>query len=69
MLIQAGDDFNLTPSYTLGGELARLGKPHETRIYEAIGEQGGDGHGVFNNAVWLWRTDAERFLQRSLSPA
>jgi hypothetical protein len=27
MLIQAGDDFDLTPSYVLGGELARLGKP------------------------------------------
>ena len=69
MLIQAGDDFNLTPSYVLGAELARLGKPHETRIYETIGEQRGDGHGVFNNAVWLWRTDVERFLQRSLSPS
>ena len=69
MLIQAGDDFNLTPSYVLGAELARLGKPHETRIYETIGEQRGDGHGVFNKAVWLWRTDVERFLQRSLSPS
>ena len=64
MLIQAGDDFHLTPTYVLGGELARLGKPHETRIYQAIGEHRGDGHGVFNKAVWLWRADVERFLKR-----
>ena len=33
MLIQAGDDVHLTPSYVLGSELARLGKPHEYEIY------------------------------------
>ena len=66
MLIQAGDDFHLTPTYVLGAELARLGKPHETRIYQTIGEQPGDGHGVFNKAVWLWRPDVERFLKQWL---
>jgi hypothetical protein len=64
MLIQAGDDFHLTPTYVLGGELARLGKPHETRIYQTIGSQRGDGHGVFNKALWLWRPDVEAFLRR-----
>lgn len=69
MLIQAGDDLHLTPTYVLGGELARLGRPHETRIYQTIGNQRGDGHGVFNKAVWLWKQDVERFLARWMSPA
>jgi dienelactone hydrolase len=66
MLIQAGDDFHLTPTYVLGAELALLGKPHETRIYQPIGAQRGDGHGVFNKAVSLWKPDVERFLARVL---
>jgi carboxymethylenebutenolidase len=63
-LIQAWDDFHLTPTYALGAELAALGKPHETRIYEPIGTERGDGHGVFNNAVELWSPDVGRFLAR-----
>ncbi len=66
MLSQAGDDVHLTPTYALGGELARLGKPHEIRIYQPIGEQRGDGHGVFNKAPWLWQHDVERFLARCM---
>jgi hypothetical protein len=65
MLIQAGDDFHLSPTYVLGAELAQLGKPHETRIYQP-GAQRGDGHGVFNKAVPLWKPDVERFLARAL---
>jgi dienelactone hydrolase len=63
-LLQAADDVHLTPSYVLGGELARSGKAHEVRIYGAIGENPGDGHGLFNKAVNLWRSDIERFLAR-----
>jgi len=63
-LLQAADDVHLAPSYALGSELARSGKPHEVRIYGAIGESPGDGHGIFNKAVDLWRPDVERFLSR-----
>jgi len=63
-LIQAADDVHLTPTYALGVELARGGKVHEVRIYGAIGESPGDGHGVFNKAVGLWRPDLDRFLSR-----
>jgi dienelactone hydrolase len=66
-LIQAADDVHLTPTYALGGELARSGKVHEVRIYGTIGESPGDGHGVFNKAVELWRPDVERFLSRWVS--
>jgi dienelactone hydrolase len=63
-LIQAWDDFHLTPTYVLGAELASLGKPHEIRIYPPIGTERGNGHGVFNNAVDLWSPDVRRFLAR-----
>jgi hypothetical protein len=63
-LIQASDDFHLTPTYVLGGELAALGKPHETRIYGSIGTERGDGHGVFGNAIRLWSPDVQSFLSR-----
>ena len=63
-LIQAADDVHLTPTYALAAELARAGKVHEVRIYGAIGEAPGDGHGVFNKAVDLWRPDVARFLNR-----
>ena len=42
-LIQAWDDFSLTPTYVLGAALARHGKPHEARVYGRIGTEAGDG--------------------------
>ena len=66
-LIQAADDFHLTPTYVLAGELARLGKPHEVRVYGPIGVNRGDGHGVFNKAPDLWGPDVQRFLDRHLA--
>ena len=66
-LIQAWDDVHLTPTYVLGAALAAAGKPHETRIYERIGSEPGDGHGVFNKAVDLWQPDVTRFLAQWLS--
>jgi dienelactone hydrolase len=63
-LIQAWDDVHLTPTYVLGGELAALEKQHETRIYQPLGTERGNGHGVFNKAVDLWSPDVRRFLGR-----
>ena len=62
-LIQAWDDVHLTPTCVLGGELA-LEKQHETRIYQQLGTERGNGHGVFNKGVDLWSTDVRRFLAR-----
>jgi dipeptidyl aminopeptidase/acylaminoacyl peptidase len=66
-LIQAADDVHLTPTYALGGALARHGSPHEVRIYGPIGTAPGEGHGIFNIAVELWLPDVLRFLRRHLS--
>ncbi len=63
-LIQAENDSNLQPTYALGGELARLGKPHETRIYPPTGDGPGEGHAFFRREPDRWRRDVELFLRR-----
>ena len=60
-LIQAWDDVHLTPTYVLGGELAALEQQHETRVYQPLGTERGNGHGVFNKGVELWSADVRRF--------
>jgi carboxymethylenebutenolidase len=66
-LIQAQNDHSLMPTYSLGMTLAQLNKPHEARIYPAIGTTPMEGHGIFGRGVEWWRTDVERFLKRWLS--
>lgn len=65
-LLQAQNDHSLMPTYTLGMELARLNKPHETRIYSPVGTTAMEGHGLFGRAVHLWYPDVEQFLARWL---
>lgn len=66
-LAQAYNDNSLAPTYAIGAELARLGRPHETRVYPPVGEGPGGGHGMFGTGVDLWRRDVESFLARSLA--
>lgn len=63
-LAQAFNDHSLQPTYAIGAELARCGRPHETRVYPAIGDEPMTGHGIFATGVDLWRADIERFLAR-----
>jgi dipeptidyl aminopeptidase/acylaminoacyl peptidase len=66
-LIQASNDFNLAPTYALGAELARLGKPHETRIYGPCGTTPVEGHRFAMIGIPTWRGDVQRFLHRWLT--
>jgi dienelactone hydrolase len=66
-LAQAYNDNSLAPTYAVGAELARLGRPHETRVYPAIGDGPGGGHGMFGTGVDLWHRDVESFLARCLA--
>lgn len=63
-LIQAENDSNLEPTYALGRQMARLGKPHETRIYPPTGSGWGEGHAFFRREPDRWSRDIERFLAR-----
>jgi dienelactone hydrolase len=65
-LAQAYNDNSLAPTYAMGSEMARLGRPHETRVYPPVGQGPGAGHGIFGTGVELWRRDVESFLSRAL---
>lgn len=66
MLIQAANDRSLEPTYNLGLELARGGKPHEARIYAPCGATMEEGHRFFMLGIDAWRDDVARFLRRWL---
>lgn len=65
-LIQAANDFTLAPLYAMGAELARQGKPHEARVYAAVGSTNLDGHVFIRSSVAVWGPDVQRFLDRWL---
>jgi dienelactone hydrolase len=63
-IIQAENDANLEPTYALGREMARQGKPHEARIYPPTGSDPGEGHAFFRREPDRWSRDIELFLAR-----
>lgn len=67
-IIQAENDSNLEPTYALGRQLARQGKPHETRIYPPTGSGWGAGHAFFRREPERWSRDVGLFLDRWFSP-
>ena len=64
MLVQAENDYDVSPSRDLGDALERLGKPHLVRIYPPVGRTSDDGHNAVYQAVPLWRDDVLAFLDR-----
>src|SRR5205823_5410904 len=63
-LVQAVNDFSIGPTYGLGQAFARLGKPHEARIYPPNGTTPQEGHGLMTTGIPTWREDVRRFLER-----
>ena len=46
-LIQAENDYDLSPSRALAKEMEKLGKPHKLSIYPPYGSTAQEGHGGF----------------------
>jgi dienelactone hydrolase len=62
--LQAMNDYNTAPSLALSGEMARVGKPYQVKIYPAYGTTVEDGHGGFcTNAPDVWGADVLAFLR------
>lgn len=61
---QAANDFDLSPSRTLGAAMKSAGKECEIKIYPAFGKSTMDGHtfGYFGSSVWA--DDVFRFLNQ-----
>ena len=45
-LTHAANDFSIVPGKVLAAELTRLKRPHELKIYPAVGDTPGAGHGA-----------------------
>ncbi|MGZ4809064.1 MAG: alpha/beta hydrolase family protein [Thermoanaerobaculia bacterium] len=59
--IHAANDYSLSGQF-LDAELARLGKPHQVKIYPASGETPEEGHDFLNRGVKSWERDVFAFL-------
>ena len=66
MLIQAANDYSLSPSSAMDGELSRLSKPHVRRIYPAYGATPSHGHNFFYYDIDRWERDVFSFLDANV---
>jgi len=67
LFIQASNDYDLTPSRTLDGELERLKKPHRLLIFPASGLDAQEGHEFAMRRVSDWAPSVFSFLNETLS--
>ncbi len=67
LLIQAENDFDLSPSRALAKELAKLGKPHKLLIFPPYGNTRREGHGGFcHRGGDVWGPEVFSFLDTSM---
>ena len=62
MLLHAANDYSTAPGQALAGELARLAKPHQLKIYPPVGKTSEDGHNFVYSAIAQWEDDVFGFL-------
>ena len=61
---QAANDFDLTPSRTLGAIVRASGPASEVKIYPPFGENHGQGHNFAWHGSAVWGADVLAFLDR-----
>ena|SRR5215467_6488286 len=67
LFIQAENDYDLSPSRTLAGELEKLGKPYKLLIFPPYGNTHEEGHGRFcGQATNVWGPAVTSFLDASM---
>jgi carboxymethylenebutenolidase len=66
LFIQAANDYDLTPTQGLAGELDSLGRPVRTRVYPPFGETTQDGHEFCVRGAPMWGPDVLAFLANTL---
>ena len=67
LLIQAQNDYDLTPTQVLSEEMARAGRPHQRVILPAYGTTRADGHGRFCfSGVDAWGPQVLAFLAATM---
>jgi carboxymethylenebutenolidase len=64
MLIQAENDYDLTPTKTMAAELEKANKPHKLLIFPAFGTTHADGHSFSVLGDRIWGDEVFSFLAR-----
>ncbi len=60
------NDFSIVPGQKLTAELTRLKRPHELKIYPAVGDSPTAGHQAVYTDIPTWEPDVFRFLDTHL---
>jgi dienelactone hydrolase len=69
-LIQAENDYDLSPSHVIGAELEKLDAKHNrVHVYPATGTSAQDGHGFCVTGTDVWGPDVLGFLDEATKPA
>jgi len=66
LIIHAANDYSTQPGRVLDSERARLGKPHQLKIYPPYGRTAAEGHSFLYSKPAIWEADVFRFLDQSL---
>lgn len=61
-ILFAANDYSIAPARALAAEMARLGKPHQLKIYAPVGRTAQEGHGFIHLRVAVWERDVFAFL-------
>jgi dienelactone hydrolase len=67
MLIQAANDYSLSPSSAMESELSRLSKAHSRKIYPAFGDTPTHGHNFLYFDIARWEQDVFAFLEANVT--
>jgi carboxymethylenebutenolidase len=66
-LIQAENDYSLSPSRVLSKEASKKNKPFQSKIYPPFGSTHQDGHwGFCSSATDVWGNDVLAFLEKQM---
>jgi dienelactone hydrolase len=61
-LLFAANDYSVAPGKVLALDMAKLGKPHQLKIYPAVGRTANEGHNFIQLRVPMWERDVFAFL-------
>ena len=67
LLIQAKNDYDLSPTKTMAKELERMNKPHKLLIFPKFGKTQADGHSFCVRGEQIWGDEVFSFLESVMS--
>jgi dienelactone hydrolase len=65
-LTHAANDYSTAPGRVMAGELARLGRSHQLKVYPAVGKTPAAGHEAVYTDIATWEGDVFRFLDSQM---